>query len=510
MRKAKRFLGIILSMILLCAMSISTFAAETGKLTINSSSGVPVAGRTFNIYRIFDATIAANGAVSYQWNADSNDITTVVKGYFSSKNSSMNLENAVAASDYVLGLSAAERIEFAEDMHALLKDVATTATKGASETDTAVEFTNLSYGYYLIYDATVFGTEDQGTVRSAVMLSPVSPEHTITIKAGRPTIDKKVNDLVATSANLGDTVTYTITATVPDMTGYDTYTFNIQDTAEPGISIIKDSVQVAINGIVNTTYTPNVSENVLTMEFGDIKEKFVQGDKITITYSAMVADTILTKENSNQNINIATLTYSNDPSISENTGTATAYLYTYNLNFTKVDKNSSATTLKGAEFKMYRLDEGGIPVLIKFAGGNGEYTVSTASDALETVVSAENGKLLLKGLKSDKYRLEEITAPDGYKLPSITFGFSVKGEFDYMQNTLDALLMERKDETTADWFHVFSTDVATKTVSAEIRNLSGSALPETGGIGTTIFTMTGIVLMICAAAYFVSRKRVNN
>ncbi len=122
---------------------------------------------------------------------------------------------------------------------------------------------------------------------------------TANIKGDLPTVDKKVQvggtGKDATDAKIGDTLTFTLTSTIPDMSAYDTYTFNFKDTLSQGLTF-GQVTSVTVEGVtdpltVNTDYTvttPTVSDNTLTVAMKDFKAKQQAnaGKKITVTYTA--------------------------------------------------------------------------------------------------------------------------------------------------------------------------------------------------------------------------------
>ena len=123
-------------------------------------------------------------------------------------------------------------------------------------------------------------------------------------------------------------------------------------------------------------------------------------------------------------------------------------------------------------------------------------------------MGGHRGDISIFGLAEGKYKLVETKAPDGYVLPSAPFEIEIVDAIGELGSvaTLNVTGSHKEDDAGS----IVNTNGIAEgvlTVWAEITNKPGSALPETGGMGTTIFTVIGIVMMVGAAAFFTSRKR---
>ena len=163
--------------------------------------------------------------------------------------------------------------------------------------------------------------------------------------------------------------------------------------------------------------------------------------------------------------------------------------YTGTITLTKYAEDGK-TILKGAEFKLYKAtkdkvkeENSGVSALRFIKLGDGIYKLALADNeatSTDTLV-AVNGTLTVKGLDEGTYWFEETKAPEGYSI-------NVDGA--------SATIKESKDKNV--------------TVPTSLKDTKLSALPSTGGIGTTIFTIAGCLIMVTAAGlFFASRKRTN-
>ena len=187
---------------------------------------------------------------------------------------------------------------------------------------------------------------------------------------------------------------------------------------------------------------------------------------------------------------------------------------------------SNHTRLAGAKFKFYEKGSSEpIKFILKNVDGIGRYFVAPA-DTTETIYTEievissglpegdiENstylggnmGDITLFGLAEGEYEIEETVAPDGYVLPENRFSIKIEDVVDDYGNI--STLTVTGDHTGNGSLGNAGGNYRNLLTWVDIANKPGAALPETGGIGTTIFTVLGIVLMAGAAAFFTSRKR---
>ena len=233
-------------------------ASTTGSITIQnpSNSEATVAGKTFDVYKIFDAKTSGTN-VSYDWHVEDN--TELFYDYFYASGTGVLEEathkNVQTAVNYIAGLNTAyELSQLAESLHIYIesKGYSPCHKVTADNDDTSIVISDLEYGYYLVYDATDL-TTNPSAVRSAVMLSDVTKNAVITLKANRPQIEKTVleNDGETygkgTSTSIGDVVTFKITTAVPSHMHYAKYTYYIEDTMHNGLALKEDSIKVYRN-----------------------------------------------------------------------------------------------------------------------------------------------------------------------------------------------------------------------------------------------------------------------
>lgn len=383
---------------------------------------------------------------------------------------------------------------------------------GEDKTKGTASFKDLTAGYYLVFpEGGSTGDNARGTDAILVNVPKNGGVTEQTIKSTFPTVDKKVstdNNTYQdnTTAQVGDTVTFKLTAKVPDMADYTAYKFVFHDTLSNGLEFVANSVEVSIasNKITagDNTYSATYVDGTkkLTVAFTDLKnvvksgtDKVATDDEIVVTYKAKITKDAVT---TNPATNKAHLEYSNDPS---GTGTGTSNpdeskVYTYDINIFKYYKGegNTETGLANATFKLTASEDSTSTAieLVKEEGTDLVYHVkgNNEADAVSTVTTGADGKITIKGLKAGTYYLHETIAPTGYnKLKK-----PIKIEITVTDNNYTTPSYKVDDKANAD-----------NTIKVE--NVKGVMLPETGSIGTIGLTALGVAVVLLGV--FAPRKK---
>lgn len=231
----------------LAATTVATANAADGATLTVSTADAKFVGKTVNAYKMFSATVGgegANKAVSYT-------LTDTWKPFFmdstaSGLNGATDANVNDKANEYVSELAGDNLVAFATkasnwaqtQAKNITADKTATVSAGATNGNYTATFTGLDYGYYVVAvpGATLANTSGQ----YATLVSVDSTNVNANIKGSLPTVDKKVqvngNGADTADAKIGDTLTFTLTSTIPDMSAYDTYTFNFKDTLSKGLT----------------------------------------------------------------------------------------------------------------------------------------------------------------------------------------------------------------------------------------------------------------------------------
>ena len=512
----------------LAATTVATAnAADNATLTV-STTDAKFAGKTVNAYKMFSATVSGDGkAVSYtltdEWkpffkNSTASGLTDVTDANINDK-----------ANDYVSKLTGNALVAFATKASNWAQTKANNITVGATATVSAdasnskytATFTGLDYGYYVV--AVPGATLANASSQYATLVSVHSTSVTAEIKGNLPTVDKKVQvngtGKDATDAKIGDTLTFTLTSTIPDMSAYSTYTFNFKDTLSKGLTF-GQVTSVKVEGAnspltVNTDYTvttPTASNNnTLTVAMKDFKTKQQAnaGKKITVTYTATLnKDAVVGGAG---NVNSATIQYSNNPSTGGTGESEPSKVRVFTYGFT-VDKytgdqyTDAATRLAGAKFTL--APKNGEPMsFVQVNAGSGtakaEYRVANAGEtgATTTIITPANGKVEFRGLKNGEYTLTETEAPAGYNKLASAIGVKVNGQNDGTDTTHATVTITYNNDNNGSNY-----DQTALNGVIPVRNKSGVILPGTGGMGTIAFTVIGVLVIALGVAWTLKRK----
>ena len=511
----------------LAATTVATAnAADNATLTV-STTDAKFAGKTVNAYKMFSATVSGDGKdVSYT-------LTDGWKSFFSTNAADFGLTDVTdanvndKANNYVSKLNGNDLVAFATKAsnwaqttaNNIKADATATVSTDATDGKYTATFTNLDYGYYVV--AVPGATLANASGQYATLVSVDGTNVDANIKGDLPTVDKKVQvngtGEDATDAKIGDTLTFTLTSTIPDMSAYDTYTFNFKDTLSKGLTF-GQVTSVKVEGVtdpltVNTDYTvttPTTSDNTLTVSMNDFKAKQQAnaGKKITVTYTATLNEKAVV--GGAGNVNSATIQYSNNPSAGGTGDSEPSKVRVFTYGFT-VDKytgdkyNDAATRLAGAEFTLAPKNGAAISFVQVNAGNattNAVYRVAKAGEAGTTTIitTPANGKVDFQGLKNGEYTLTETKAPAGYNKLASAIGVKVNGQNDGTDTTDATVTITYNNDNGSDYNQTASNGVI------PVQNKSGAILPSTGGMGTIAFTVIGVLVIALGVAWTLKRK----
>lgn len=551
MKHFKRAAAMLLAVVLSLCLAVTAFAegtaVTTGSLTV---TGPGLTGKKVTAVRMFTANANTNAETSKDNDFDSYTLEDAWLEFFkldprytavknagnitSVSPSDQEVKDAVVA--YVESLRASEKdlAKLADDAQTYYRNNASTFTttmKKESEPATDVAGTptativDLQSGYYLVFpemgstgNPLPSGGEKRGTDAMLVNVPKNGAKTEAVIKSTYPTVEKKVKNSTDEefkpngTAQVGEKVTFQLTAEVPDMSDYTKYTFKFVDTMTKGLDFVGGSVKVTIADknidAGDNTYKVNfdTAQKVLTVTFDNLKKvnkeentPVATGDKIVVTYEAYInKDASHTDPATNK----VYLEYSNNP---DGTGTGTSNpdeskVYTYEIKIDKFYKdNETNKPLAGATFTLTTSETDstngidlinddaaeGTTGLVYHVKGHDETGTST-----KVVTTDATGKITIKGLKEGTYYLHETAAPTGFnKLThpikiEITADTSDLSQFTYKVNGKD----NTKNDTTI-----------------KVENVKGVMLPETGSIGTIGLTALGVAVVLLGV--FAPRKK---
>ena len=487
MKNIKRIISALLTFILSFTMINVAFAENSGSIVINGTTE----GKTYEIYKIFDLTYSGT-KVAYTIDEDWVNFFNEGDGsqyIVTTDTGNLNQISVGDATKYI-NITDDNIAEFTK--YALVYATTLSGSDGnkISDSSGSVTFNDLELGYYLVYPQ---GATDITTGNSTICsITSTMPNAEVNIKATYPSITKTVDDQ---NAEVGQLVTFTITGQVPDTTGYETYSYIVNDIMSAGLELDSSVADFNVTfGESVIDVNPIYENNGFTLTFDMTKYQEYVGNVITITYKIRVTEDAV---NSDTTKNSATLTYSNNPKDLTSTATTPPVeipVYTSEVNVIKVDGTDETIKLAGASFVIknaeglyYQALNADKKIITNLTTTEGVVDVNWAENEEEAtlLVTDEIGIITFKGIENGTYYLVEVEAPVGYN--KLTSPVTIKVGYT--------------DEEGTNLGNVAVSHIET------VQNNSGISLPTTGGIGTTIFIIAGSLLMLVSIVLLITSKK---
>lgn len=508
----KKIAALLLAMVMVLGMSMTVFADENETPGTSNNNGAiqisqAVNGATYNVYKLFDLESFTNDNYSYKvvdaWKdfftgeAYSGFVTLDSNGYVTGYDS-----DKYSANSATMEQLAQAALAYAKD-----KEIQPSASISNTENNATIKFENLPLGYYLV----------DSTVGSFCNLTTTALTATIIDKNTPTTVDKEVKEDSSSStqwggentAEVGDTVpfkaTITIGAGATDLVMHDRMDEGLTFKQVTKVTYRKYNETEGKELTKDTDYYVTLHENyenddcvwtdgngcTFVVTFSDeIKENLEKDDQVVVEYEAVVDEDALAVVNVRANINYVTVKYSEGHFSNQD------YTKTWLFDLKIFKYYGENTPLAGAGFTLYYDEACQQPVRFKnVTGVTGTYTSCTAEECShehqEEVITGATGILVMTGLDEGVYYLKETTTPAGFA----------------------PLTNEIKVEIQKDGYGIGKVFVDNDTSSVErvdIKNETTSALPETGGMGTTVIYIVGAILVVVAGVILISRKRINH
>lgn len=485
-------MALLAAFALVLAMAVPALADGAKQYTISVPAG---SNHTYQVYQIFTGDYSAGKLSNVKWGKNSKNRD---KGVDVGGKVSEDVLNRLAA---VVSSSDADKLAVIEEYADLNStEFATVAHSSPAK---------VAAGYYLFKDTT---TGISGNTYIAEVVGDVL------IKAKNshvPGFEKKLKDTNDTEGtttdwqdvadhDIGDKIPFKLEGTVPaDYDAeYTSYYFAFHDEEEAGLTFNKDSVEVYVDDTkitagfeVKTSTNDGCSFEVVFSNLKDIKAVRA-GSKIRVEYTSTLNDKAVI--GGDGNLNKAQLEYSNNPrdtSSKDKTVWDNVVVFTYQVVVNKYANSVGENNkLKGAEF-----------TLTKKLNGD-------TTKVIAAVKSEDGVRFTFKGLDDGEYTLTETVTPEGYNtIDPITFNVSANHEITWEgtgdRNTL--LKSLTGNQVTGKITFAENANVNGSLVT-DIINKSGTVLPSTGGMGTTVFYVVGGGLMAVAVVLLVTKKRMEN
>lgn len=539
MKSIKKLLAALLAVMLVLSLAVTAFATETPAETFNLTVQKDDT-HTYNVYQIFTGDFAGDA------------LGNIAKG--ENLKDDTDLSVALKALQTLNGKSDTEKLDYIKT----LVDMTTPFT-----TVSSAQGVTLAQGYYLIADAEdPVEAPDSATLYIVKMIGNVEIER----KPSTTIMEKKiVEGTTLTDVNetsIGKVIDYRIKATLPEnLSYYKEYYLSFEDTLDDGLDFVPDlngrpaiTVKTGADVIIlPKDYKLESEGRKFTLTIPDVKTLGLKArSEVIVTYQASLNKDALINQ---PNMNTATIIYSNDPNHSGDGDPSTSNddnrhgtfpnqeteTYTTAIKLIKVDQNNKKLT--GAKFKLtgtavkkvlttgtefvkdadgtyymlkdnsYTTDAPTTETGILYASTTDKYKQVPCSNVVDTTESGveatafvdADGVLTFKGLSAGEYTISEVTAPDGYA--ELGEDIDVNITFNPVDKTFSA---------TSDFMKANGNPTGAIAPNSEgylcitVTNVEESLkLPDTGGIGTTIFYVIGSVLVVGAGVALITKKRMS-
>lgn len=552
MKHLRSCVCLLLAVLLVAALGLPAFAdGETYSITVeNTNTNVTISGNTYYAYKLFDVSYSADKS-SYAYK-----VTSDFAGFAYDGKSGEALLTALEA----LTSNSAEMNAFAKAALAYVQtnSISPTGNVTIAEKSQTGTISLSTPGYYLVSGS---ATADGGqTITAACSLTTTAPSATINPKVDAPKLDKHIlmqnadgstTKLAANSANIGDIIPFEITSQVPNTTGYNKYIFQVTDTLTKGMEYIESSLQVYVGDVkLRMSFQgDNTYSQVFTYIAGAPAEmkvifhefqKHTPGLPIKIKYSAVVTEKV--DMTATGNVNEAKLTYSNNPNFTYEgdkpggnapvgeTPKSVTKTYSTALRLAKV--NEQGQSLTGAKFTVsgngkritllngqaFYPDDTGRYYMLK----DGTYTTQEPTEETRNAYDSitqkyrkvdyidnrnadvafntsgyvdKDGYLTIQGLSDGTYTITEAIAPEGYNLLKEPITITISST-PTLEGPNWVVKQGETPLTAKDNAYCF-----------QVVNKTGTLLPATGGMGTTIFYLLGSVMALAAGIMLITKKR---
>jgi len=563
--KKSKLLAIVLAIVLIAAFALPmTASAANGSIKITSTN---VNDQDFFAYKVFTVktNAAETGGEATSFTYELNPEYAAFETDFAANTLKLTgaAKDAFTLIEYIKGF-VNDNYELIAGNDAALDELAralwnygdsnaaiTPAT--AKGNNSAVTFPSLDQGYYVVVGSATFGTSNAKTF--AALCTVVNDKETaVKLKADAPSIKKEIknhqtNDWEKwTDVNIGDTVDFKLTSSVPNTAHYNYYAYTIHDNMSEGLTFDPASVVVKIAGAAinaGSDYTVVVPGKTGTFDIVfDVElllagKAYKTGDAIEVTYSATLNKDAVIEAAGNPNY--VYLEYSNNPNWTGNgktnpddiptdkTPEDDVWVYTYKLDIFKyTGKAGSEEALAGVKFQVLNSDgtkvaKFTVPATGKNAGKNvfDGWTAKLADTdagydaylAATVLTTGADGITGIVGIDEGIYTLVEFEALSGYNKVAdietkIYNSLLTKAGIDgSMTKLVDFLNAETNRSGANNGASVIDYLEETNKTSVDVYNGKGSIFPGTGGIGDPIFIIAGLVVIGLGITMFVIFRR---
>lgn len=413
----------------------------------------------------------------------------------------------------------------------------------------------LCSGYYLLLvsttatnnrtymPVTVFVQVKNGDVKVSAAGNDITTPLSVSFKhENGPTVNVQVSDdskgtaewKTTAGGRVGEEMSFYMEVTTPNYESEFSLTTLAAKCRLAGLNYVAGSMKATADTNAASTEIANVIQNTdvgtdgnltVNLDYSEIPVA-ASARKVYLHFRAVAApEAVATKATATADLQYV---FSMEPTVTKTTAATTATVHTYAFSLAKLSDEADGATgfkpLTNAGFTLYTDNTMTTPVkMIKVTDAAGEtyYRPATAAEitagtGIVTELLADMGidqnTLLVRGLDAATYYLKETKIPSGYYAPKGGFAVQLTGErdVDVLNGKLAAASSFTATNPTTDGVLINSfglNGTELNRLDASLKNSSTPVLPTTGGVGTVIFTVVGLLCMGAALWFFLFARR---
>lgn len=543
MKLIRKVFTVIMVVLMLLNLSVAAFATDTQANVTLTIEGFKT-NHNYKAYQIFSGTIVNGVLQGIAWGEGVDRAGLAEELKKNSLFANIETTDAVQVANIISGwASNSDQLDDFADLVGkhLVENKAVLSSPVSNSNNYSF---SLKPGYYLIKDVPQSANEELVDDFYTKFMITLTSSTTAKVKGSIPTVDKKVSHNLANNYSdvitdqLGKTHYYQWIGTISsDIEDYDEYYYSFTDTMSDGLTFLrieqifiqhvgdvkteiydvsKDNPETDATdeGVLDRNLMPTrqIDGNTITVTWRDLKSVYpslLPSDKIYIRYSAKLNQNAVIGGVGNRNE--VELRYSNEPNGNSHGKTQPddSRVYSFELEVLKQDEISK-NKLENVEFVLFHYHTQGDKNVPMYANvdASGKLTgwTATKNDATTLKTNAE-GKLKVIGIQANMdYYLEETKALTGYTALSEPVEIIIDSYTLGADKTITSITYE----VASDAPTTVNGDVAaTGKISVTVNNKSGTTLPSTGGMGTTLFYLVGGALVLGAVVLLVTKKRMS-
>lgn len=539
----KKCLTLLLALALLFTMALPAAAAPATTYNKEITFTDVAQGDTVKAYQVMKY---ADGYNAYKFDTGFEKTLKAVYGHEANVDEKMKGANDTALKNIMISY-----VHMASSTATTGVSLPTPVQEVTAGTDNKVQMT-FEPGYYLLLvsttatnnrtymPVTVFVQVKNGDVKVSAAGNDITTPLSVSFKhENGPTVNVQVSDdskgtaewKTTAGGRVGEEMSFYMEVTTPNYESEFSLTTLAAKCRLAGLNYVAGSMKATADTNAASTEIANVIQNTdvgtdgnltVNLDYSEIPVA-ASARKVYLHFRAVAApEAVAAKATATADLQYV---FSMEPTVTKTTAATAATVHTYAFSLAKTSDEADGATgfkpLTNAGFTLYSdagmANANAVSMIKETVGGETYYRPALTGETGETVLLADLGTdqntLLVRGLDAATYYLKETKVPSGYYAPKGGFEVKLTGDRD-TSKTLNGKLAAASSFTatnpTTDGVLINSSGLNTaeqNRLDASLKNSSTPVLPTTGGVGTVIFTVVGLLCMGAALWFFLFARR---